>query len=74
MFLHPEKEGRVPGVKPGDGVVLLHHLGEGLHVLVLDLLGQRLDQLGLPGVSEGWILVLVPRQGVGRVQTVWEQS
>ena len=71
MFLHPEEEGRVPGVKPGDGVVLLHHLGEGLHVLVLDLLRQRLDQFGLSGVSKGWVLVLILGQGMGRVQTVW---
>ena len=61
----------MPGVQAGDGVVLLHRLGEGLHVLVLDLLGQRLDQFGLSGVSEGWVLVLILGQRMGRVQTVW---
>ena len=70
LFLHLEEEGGVPGVQPGDGVVLLHGLGEGLHVLVLDLLGEGLDQFGLPGVSEGWILILVLGEGVGGVQTV----
>ena len=61
----------MPGIQPRDGVVLLHRLGEGLHVLVLDLLGQRLDQFGLSGVSECWILVFVLTQGVACVQTVW---
>ena len=60
----------MPGIKPRDGVVLLHGLGEGLHVLVLDLLGEGLDQFGLPGVSEGWILILVLGEGVGRIQAV----
>ena len=60
----------MPGIQPGDGVVLLHGLGEGLHVLVLNLLGERLDQFCLPGVSEGWILILVLGEGVGGVQAV----
>ena len=61
----------MPGVQAGDGVVLLHRLGEGLHVLVLNLLGQRLDQFSLSGVSECWVLVLVFAQCVAGVQTVW---
>ena len=70
LFLHLQEEGCVPGIQPRDGVVLLHGLGEGLHVLVLNLLGERLDQFCLSGVSEGWILILVLGEGVGGVQAV----
>ena len=73
LFLHLEEERCVPGIQPRDGVVLLHSLGEGLHVLVLDLLGQRLDQFGLSGVSECWVLILVLGESVGRIQTVYTE-
>ncbi len=43
LSLDPEQERGVPGVEPGDLVVLLDLLREGVHVLVLDVLVQRLD-------------------------------
>ena len=50
----------MPGVQPADGVVLRDGVGEGLHVLLLESRYQGPDQLGLPCVREGGVLVLVP--------------
>ena len=38
VLLDSEEEGGVPRVQPGDGVILLHCLGEGICVLVINLL------------------------------------
>ena len=60
----------MPGVQPGDGVVLLDHLGEGLHVLVLYLLTERPDQLRLPAVRKGGVEVFILDDGQGGVEKV----
>ena len=52
----------MPRVQPTDGVVLGHHVGERLHVLLLHGAHHGLDQLGLAGVRKCRVLVFVSEE------------
>ena len=60
----------MPGIQPGDGVVLLDHLSEGLHILVLYLLTERPDQLGLSAVGKCGIEVFILDDGMRSIKEV----